>query len=94
MDQLLSNPLTYIIIGMIIQHAITPHIKWRYAIAVLPILVTIFGIYSALSHRISYIGILGYFAIAIIFFLMAYTSKEELRKKKQDKLAKERFKSK
>lgn len=85
MEELLSNPLTYTIVGMVIQHALTPKIKWRYGIAVLPVIVAIFGIYSALSQRTSFLGLLGYFAIAVIFFLMAYTSREELRQKNKSK---------
>lgn len=81
MEELLSNPLTYTIVGMVIQHALTPKIKWRYGIAVLPVIVAIFGIYSALS----FLGLLGYFAIAVIFFLMAYTSREELRQENKSK---------
>ena len=85
MEELLSNPLTYTIVGMIIQHALTPKIKWHYGIAVLPVIVAIFGIYSALSQRTSFLGFLGYFAIAVIFFLMAYTSREELRQENTSK---------
>lgn len=81
MTHLLANPLTYIILGMIIQHLIAPRLKWRYGIAILPTLIVIFGIYAVVSQRTSYLGLLGYLAIAIIFLLMAYTSRADLRKK-------------
>ncbi|MGZ9851756.1 hypothetical protein [Limosilactobacillus ingluviei] len=77
MTHLLANPLTYIILGMIIQHLIAPRLKWRYGIAILPTFIVIFGIYALAS----YLGLLGYLAIAIIFLLMAYTSRADLRKK-------------
>ena len=81
MAHLLVNPLTYIILGMIIQHLIAPRLKWRYGIAILPTLIVIFGIYAVVSQRTSYLGLLGYLAIAMIFLLMAYTSRDDLRKK-------------
>lgn len=81
MTHLLANPLTYIILGMIIQHLIAPRLKWRYGIAILPTLIVIFGIYAVVSQRTSYLGLLGYLAIAMIFLLMAYTSRADLRKK-------------
>lgn len=81
MTHLLANPLTYIILGMIIQHLITPRLKWRYGIAILPTFIVIFGIYALTSQHTSYLGLLGYLAIAIIFLLMAYTSRANLRKK-------------
>lgn len=81
MTHLLANPLTYIILGMIIQHLITPRLKWRYGIVILPTFIVIFGIYALASQHTSYLGLLGYLAIATIFLLMAYTSRADLRKK-------------
>lgn len=89
----MSLNVLIIICIVVIQSIILPKLKWPFFIYILPTISLTWGIYQFVL-KMNFISLIGYLSLSLLFLFMGISSREDNRKDREERIAKDNFKSK